>query len=329
MGRHKKGGRGKESKKRQKKKKDKKSRRLMRQAFEEKTIATWGIGPSGILPKPIVRLHKRDSELEVDTYGQLVEYDDPILVQEFKTIDGRASCIYTALDKDTKDVVFVAKVHLYKDMSDTQKSHYQRLFTYFAKDQAIKGHQHLKNGAGAAGGGHMNAVGWRPAYETGVHVDTYTSGILRQRFTAAEIKAHEIQLESIHQAISNSFMALSSHIFNQQHAELRDASTPAAGYPYGAKGLSLDGCFCSNIAYTYGGFHNSVHCDNDTSSYTYDTPGIHSHRMAFTCQIAKRLVQRVKMYRTQFSIYHARAESARGLGIGDSKLDDPDYVPDP
>ncbi|RPA71358.1 hypothetical protein BJ508DRAFT_315689 [Ascobolus immersus RN42] len=388
--------RGSGSKKRRRKEKKKEKRQLRRRVLEDQIIMGWSIGPhspasttsaSAGYPgsKPIIRLDKRDTGLEDALYGYVIDHDDPRLEQSFKTIDDRTSCTYSALDRDTKKVVFVAKVNLYQDMTTTEKNRFQRLFTYFAKDQAIKGHQTLNNGAGKDGGGHMNAVGWRPGYETGL-----------SRFTADDIQKHEDQLEEIHASISSSFHTLSSLIFAQQRAELLAANTPIAGHAYEETGLDIEDCFCSNIAYMYDGFHNTVHCDNDASSYTYgmfaqtekgtgrllevpngitgfsflvipyrlrvlltEIPGVieliwrgptdgHctttgtrnpyrtglSDRMGLTCQIAKSLVARAKMYRKQFSPFHARANLTNRPDIledpdtSDDGDDDSDYVPE-
>ncbi|RPA87696.1 hypothetical protein BJ508DRAFT_320692 [Ascobolus immersus RN42] len=252
------------SKKRRTKRRNQRRRALNRRLDEESVISMAGIG--GCL-KPMIRRHKRDDLLGEALHHKIIEHDNED-IQQFKTIDGRASCTYVVIDRDSRDIAFVVKVNLYKDMSDTERSRYQELFTYFNTDQTIKGHQLLKNSAAKTGGGHMNAVGWRPGYSTGVNMANYTSGH-NPNFSPAQIQQHENRLSGIHSAIADSFRSLSSLIHNNQNAELRQLGTLAAGMPFGTDGQGLDGCFCSNIAYTYGGFHNVVHNDNDASSYTY------------------------------------------------------------
>ncbi|RPA79688.1 hypothetical protein BJ508DRAFT_308167 [Ascobolus immersus RN42] len=250
------------------KRRDKKKRAAERLEYEDRIISMLGTGLEAT-NRPIIRRHKRDEDMEDILCGQIVEYSNP-LIDTFKTIDGRSSCTYVVVDKQTNKLAFVVKVSLYKDMTATEEAVYRRLFDYFTKDQKIKGHQHLKNGPARQGKGHMNAVGWRPGYQTGVNVDSYTSGHGRNgRFTYNQIRQHETQLQDIHSTISSSLRSLSSLIQENQNAELRQYGTPAAGMPYGADGLQLDGCFCSNIAYTYDGFYNSMHKDKDASSYTY------------------------------------------------------------
>ncbi|RPA72980.1 hypothetical protein BJ508DRAFT_334522 [Ascobolus immersus RN42] len=256
---------GKESKKKQKKKASDRKRRNRRKAMATETASLAGIGRSSVNRTPIIRLHRRDKSLEELKMGNVMDEED---INYFTKIDGRSSSVYVAVDKESREIAFVARVNLYEDMTAQQHDEYQRIFSYFARDRAIKGSQSLKNGA--MRGGKMNAVGWRPGYEPGVHVDTYRRGKPRKgQTTENDIREHVIGLTGVHDAISNNFRSLSALIHQNQNSQLRELLVPAAGKHFGAQGDELDESFCSNIAYTFDGFYNTVHCDRDASDFTY------------------------------------------------------------
>ncbi|KAA8893908.1 hypothetical protein FN846DRAFT_787265 [Sphaerosporella brunnea] len=198
--------------------------------------------------------------------GKRFHHTDPIF-DDFKRIGGKGSGTVVVLDEDTDEVVFIAKITEYQDMTRDDLATFNHVFTYFHRDQRL--HLPVKTNH-AMVNGQMRAIGWRACMETGQAVGTYAPSSTGHKNMDAWLKHTQGALE-VHRIYANSFCNLAPNMYGSQVQQRAELGVPALGADYDDDEHTF--LYCSNLAYTLDDFENLGHLDNDISTYTHGIGG--------------------------------------------------------
>ena len=213
------------------------------------------------------------SDLQLVKNDSEVNYKDPIF-NDYKRIDGRQSALIYVVDKSTKDPFLVVNVVLFKDMTNSQRYDYSFLFGYIKTDEKFRCANALKNGAMVRGT--MKATGYRAATEKDMSFGEYapTQQVQKRLQTDPEFTAefwrHLDKAKGLHQILSKMLYGLAPKLHEELVMEMRRRRLP----PLGAKHHDIESedeevtessPFTPHLIYTYNGFTNKPHCDNDVN----------------------------------------------------------------
>ncbi|TGZ77316.1 hypothetical protein EX30DRAFT_344214 [Ascodesmis nigricans] len=156
------------------------------------------------------------------------------IFQTFHRIGFKRSGIVVVLDDDTGELVFAARATLKDDLLANQNSFadFQKVFTYFKKDQGL--HQRCNSNGAAGQNANMWAIGWRKSQTPGEISGTYVPKS-QYRFpgTSKIWLDHTAQASEIHKTFGERFMTLTPIIQQSVHEQLQGLGQVALGFDVG------------------------------------------------------------------------------------------------
>ena len=199
-----------------------------------------------------------------------LRYEDTELA-DYRRIDGRRTALVYVVDKAAQEVVMVVKVVLFKDMTPEQRSDYGFLFDYIRADERYR----IPVSSNAAMvEGTMKCAGYRAAYEAGYDYGQYTMYNLEKLKKDPDLRAkylrHAAKAKDVHRLMSEGLYSLSPILLEERALEAQRKGIPLFGDPDNrlsdqSPAINETTPFTPHIIYTFNGFVNVPHCDNDSN----------------------------------------------------------------
>lgn len=205
--------------------------------------------------------------------GNTFKASDSLFESGWFVIDSNLSHTFYIVDQKSQLIRQAIRIRLFSDMSEREVAELQAIASHWRHDSFC--HSKITNNAAARKGhGSMYAAGWQTGYENyedlsgNIHAAAYGSYAKGQKTTQDKWLQLRSSDHLIHSFYGKRFRSLLPQQFYTQQAAARRVGLPMLGSSTGSN-LNADDAdlFGPTATYTFQGFYNSLHVDNDSEDH--------------------------------------------------------------